>query len=328
MITTDITQNILLDPFKSGCDELCILSAYATPQMASWLLNEFSKRKHASARITLLIGMPLYDGLSKSIHEGFKGLHSRYYVRSNVTISCGYICEGSPIHTNLYVWLKGNMPLSAFVGSAEFLQRTFIQPCSEDSLEKTDPQKALAYFRNAESRSIYCNHSEVENFIRIVSKHPILDSDPLAGMPVAGESVEKAVLPLISKRCNDVGKRSGLNWGQRHKRNQNEAYLTLPAQIARSGFFPLGGQHFTVRTDDNHYLILRVEQQGDKALTTPQSNALLGEYFRQRLKLANGAFITKVDLEQYGRTDVTFLKIDDEQFFMDFSPTYHFNVGE
>ena len=33
----------------------------------------------------------------------------------------------------------------------------------------------------------------------------------------------------------------------------------------------------------------------------------------------NGAFVTKEDLERYGRTDVTFYKIDDEQFFMDFS---------
>lgn len=30
-------------------------------------------------------------------------------------------------------------------------------------------------------------------------------------------------------------------------------------------------------------------------------------------------FGNKADLERYGRTDVTFYKIDDEQFFMDFS---------
>ena len=72
-------------------------------------------------------------------------------------------------------------------------------------------------------------------------------------------------------------------------------------------------------TDDHKQLILRIEQAGDKALTTPLNNSLLGEYFRNRIGVANGAFITKNDLERYGRTDVTFYKIDDEQFYMDFS---------
>ena len=58
---------------------------------------------------------------------------------------------------------------------------------------------------------------------------------------------------------------------------------------------------------------------GDKAITTPASNALLGEYFRNRLGLANGAFVTKADFDRYGRSDVTFYKLDDEQFYMDFS---------
>ena len=80
-------------------------------------------------------------------------------------------------------------------------------------------------------------------------------------------------------------------------------------------------QHFSALTDDGKQLILRVEQQGDKAITTPANNSLLGEYFRNRLGLANGAFVTKADFERYGRSDVTFYKLDDEQFYMDFSVT-------
>ena len=49
------------------------------------------------------------------------------------------------------------------------------------------------------------------------------------------------------------------------------------------------------------------------------SNAQLGEYFRRRLKLNNGSYVHAKDLISYGRTDVTFYKIDDEQFYMDFS---------
>lgn len=48
-------------------------------------------------------------------------------------------------------------------------------------------------------------------------------------------------------------------------------------------------------------------------------HALLGEYFRNRLGLANGAYVTAADLRSYGRTDVTFIKIDEEHYYMDFS---------
>ncbi len=66
-------------------------------------------------------------------------------------------------------------------------------------------------------------------------------------------------------------------------------------------------QHFLVVTDDpSHIAVERVEQQNDKAITTPASNALLGEYFRNRLGLSNGAICQKDDLHAYGRTDVTF----------------------
>ena len=44
-------------------------------------------------------------------------------------------------------------------------------------------------------------------------------------------------------------------------------------------------------TDDNKYIILRVEQGGDKAITTPLNNSLIGEYFRNRLGLAEVAFV-------------------------------------
>lgn len=64
-----------------------------------------------------------------------------------------------------------------------------------------------------------------------------------------------------------------------------------------------------------------MEQENNKAITTPLSNAQLGEYFRNRLGKANGEYIWRKDLESYGRTNVTFYKLDEEQFYMDFSIT-------
>ena len=36
-----IAEKILFDPIKEGADKLCILTAEATPSMASWLLKSY-----------------------------------------------------------------------------------------------------------------------------------------------------------------------------------------------------------------------------------------------------------------------------------------------
>ena len=112
---------------------------------------------------------------------------------------------------------------------------------------------------------------------------------------------------------------SGLNWGQRDGRDRNQAYIPLKAEIYNTSFFPPNTVHFTINTDDNKTLIATRAQDNGKAIHTPQNNSLIGEYFRMRLGLPNGAFITKDDLLSYGRTDVDFYKIDDETYYMDFS---------
>ena len=53
---------------------------------------------------------------------------------------------------------------------------------------------------------------------------------------------------------------------------------------------------------------MRVAQGDGKALETPQSNAILGAWIRNILKLESGVFITKEMLEEYGKTFVTFKK--------------------
>jgi hypothetical protein len=51
---------------------------------------------------------------------------------------------------------------------------------------------------------------------------------------------EFVTLPFTSKikGSMQVPKSSGLNWGQRPGREQNQAYLSIPAYIQKSFFFP------------------------------------------------------------------------------------------
>jgi hypothetical protein len=221
----------------------------------------------------------------------------------------------------LYIWLRDDTPITAYAGSIDFEQGSFFEK-NNGNINKCNPQEAFNQFKTAEDSSIYCHHAEVEEHIRIFQSSLVADPGKRNSASSDNQSNE-VILALVTKKTGEPGLRSGLNWGQRKGRNPNQAYIPLPSKIARSGFFPVdpidSPPHFTVITDDNHQLILRIEQQNQKAIATPLSNAQLGEYFRNRLGLAYGAYVTRDDLERYGRIDVKFIKIDCEHYYMDFS---------
>ena len=77
--------------------------------------------------------------------------------------------------------------------------------------------------------------------------------------------------------------------------------------------------------DDKKSFDCKVSQTGRKAITSTNSNAELGLYFRKRLGLESGAFVTKDDLLKYGRTDFILKKLDPETFYLDFrKPNWSF----
>lgn len=319
MFTENFRNEILINPIREGADSLKIISGYATPAMASWHIKEIAEslRGNQTINITLIVGMTKFDGISLTAHNGFKNIMARNNTPQQSNFICQYVVDGAPVHSKLYLWEKEGKPLKAFMGSANYTQTAF-SSYRRELLQNCDSTEAENYFDLLEKDTIYCNHGEVEEYVTLTRTHPILDNEDTAKITVNGAGLKKVTLSLLSK-TGEVGIHSGLNWGQRVGRNPNQAYIPLSVGIARSGFFPLNKQHFSVLTDDGVNLILRVEQQNDKAITTPLNNSLLGEYFRNRLGLSNGAYIARQDLENYGRTDVTFYRIDEEQFFMDFS---------
>lgn len=321
MIHNDIAKSILFDPLSQDVNELYIVSGYATPTMLSWYIKNLYHKTQTPIRIYLLVGMVPFDGVSVSVHEGFIQLVRSEQPQEIAKLECSYIYDAPSVHSNLFIWAKDGTPVLAFSGSAYFVQSSFVGRHRQEVMNECDPQEALQYYHSLIDRSIYVHHAEVEEYVVIHPTHAVLDMENalIEGFDLmAQDGYQKVSLSLIT-RSGEPGNRSGLNWGQRPGRNPNEAYISLPSRIAKSGFFPLEKRHFTAITDDRHQLILRIEQQNDKAITTPARNSDLGEYFRNRLGLANGAFVTRADLDRYGRTDVIFLRLDEETYYMDFS---------
>lgn len=320
MLYTDFCDSILFDPIKAGANQLKIIAGYATHTMASWHITEIASRLHCKININLIVGMCQYDGINIAIHNGFKELMSRKNNLDQSSFICQYVTDCAPVHSKLYLWEKDDDPICAFMGSSNYTQTAF-SASRKELMCDCSAKDAQKYFDDIESKTTYCNHAEIEDKIRLNPIDKILIEEKSQRISMRGSGVLSQKLSLLTN-TGDVGYGSGINWGHRKngsRRELNQAYISLPSQISKTGFFPLGKKHFSVLTDDGKQLILRVEQQNDKAITTPLNNSLLGEYLRARIGLPNGSFIKKEDLKNYGRTDITFYKLDEEQFFMDFS---------
>lgn len=307
LLTKDLYEDLLVKPQKenSNLNSLLVFSGYATAAMASYYLEDLEKREVSDIKIDLILGMTPRDGLRESDHKGFVSLMNEFSGK----FSCSYMMnDQSPVHSKLYVWCQDEIPRMAFVGSANYTQTALLSKQGE-VMADCDPQSGFDYFNSFDSKTIYCNNDEVEDFIKLSR------SAEKSGDETEFDFVNVSF--LTGKQ--QVGDISGLNWGQRSGRNPNQAYIPLRAPVYRTDFFPGIGKHFTVLTDDKKILICSRAQQRGKAIHTPLNNSQMGEYFRNRLGVPNGAKVTREHLEKYGRTDVKFLKIDEENYYMDFS---------
>ena len=301
MISEGLYREVLVAPAEAGATELRIISGYASASMAHRHLREDALQQN-KVKVELIYGMAGAEGVSLVDDSMFAQL------QLGELFSCHYRIERPALHSKVYLWMAGDSPIRAFAGSANYTQRGFLAPAQQrEAMVEADPVKALAFFQEALRGSLEIDHEDIEDHVALFSPRQM------------GTETQDCVTLSLLTNSGEVAARSGLNWGQRPGRNPNQAYLRVPTSIAQTGFFPDRATQFTVRTDDGLSFIAVTAQDNDKAIETPDGNHILGEYFRRRLGVPLGGFVTRQHLEQYGRTDVEFCKLDDETFLMDFS---------
>ena len=135
------------------------------------------------------------------------------------------------------------------------------------------------------------------------------------------EHLNFVTLPLTTGKQENlrVPYKSGLNWGQRPGRNQDQAYISIPSEVQKSRFFPDIGIQFQVICDDGFEMFCVRAQQNGKALHSCNDNSVIGLYFRERLGLTSGRPVMINHLYRYGRLSIDIYKSSDEIFFLDFS---------
>lgn len=328
LFTECLFSRVLLQPAHNSADDLYIVSGYASSAMA-FHHAENLKKQGSDINIHLIIGMTARDGLSKTNHLGFKNLMEHELAGK---FECSYLIDRSPVHSKVYSWLSNNKPMKGFAGSVNYSQQAFISKHQGEVATECSPSQAYDYYQSLIDDSIYCTHQDAEDLIALYSDNRIVQPSQEAIKEDSNGydstfGLEKVTVSLTSRQLGDVASSSGLNWGHRKKhkdkynRNLNEAYIQLPSKVYKSDFFPVKASHFTVSTDDGKTLICTRAQKDTQghAIETPHNNSLLGEYFRHRLDVANGKVVTLDDLHRYGRTDIDFYKIDEENYFMNFS---------
>lgn len=337
LLIQGLYQNALYNPaFLHPVDRLCIVSGFASAAMGFHHLQNL-KEKGKKISVDLIYGMTRAFGLPKTECAGFRSLVSDSFPGQ---FSCCYLREGEPVHAKVYVWMQGSTPIQAFTGSANYTQNAFLNYSSRrEVLAECDPNRAFDYFKSLAPDCIDCRDSLVEKTFSIGFRKRMGEGDETAstGVPkIPALSVapyttvddpdsqfcglQKATISLLD-RSGTVPGRSGLNWGQRPELNRepNQAYLSVRGALRTSDFFPAIASHFTVLCDDGTIMEMVRAQADGKGIQTPHDNSEIGRYFRKRLGLPDGGLVTTEDVLRYGRSTVDFYKIDDENYYMDFS---------
>ena len=324
LLTENLFQQVLIDPAeRRGANRMLAVSGYVTSSMVH-KHTDYLRKINCQSSITVIAGMVPMQGISKAHHKQFVNFSQEGIFGSE--FSCKYVASDNPVHAKVFIWMRNEKPVAAFAGSANYTITGFSKNQNE-AVTHVNLDEALDFYNQTIEQTVDCLDQEIETKVSIKTQQQKPEIQRRTSKKVLqGENedidTDSITLSLLNSRTGETPKRSGLNWGKRESRNPNQAYIAVPSLVRRQKFFPKKSEPFTVLTDDGESFIFVVAQDGDKALHTTQDNSILGKYFRKRLQVGSGEFVEKKHLLKYGRTDVTFTKIDEETYYMDFKISF------
>lgn len=321
LIKNDLYKKVLLEPAELDVNHLYIVSGYASSAMA-FHHAENLKTINRNVFVHLIVGMVGKDGLSVANHRAFQKLMSQDLSEK---FECSYLMGRPAVHSKVYAWTKNSKSIAGFTGSANYSQQAFIGNRQREIITNCNAGDAYDYYQSLIDDTISCVENEADGLIftsneeqrQPFRKNKVAEN--LTGKETQLQISSQHVKSSFINKSGVVSESSGLNWGQREGREPNQAYIPIKSEIYKSDFFPPIATHFTVNTDDGQILICTRAQENGKAIHTPHNNSLIGIYFRKRLGVPLGEKVTMEHLIKYGRTDIDFYKIDDENYYMDFS---------
>ena len=339
MYTENFEDRVLFAPARKdglACNHLKIVTAFTdVERISSHLIRLFDGRNReytANIKVDIILGMTKGVGLTQKKHEKICSLLKRLKSVSGMPkISCRYIVEGKQVHSKVYVWCKGNKAVEAYNGSANYTMNAFY--VRRECMDLCDAKEANHYYNSLLPDTIDCFDEQVKEKIAFSSKKNVEEDIAETNLENLSWDYYQTLKPvdciqisLLKADGSDTGYGSGVNWGIRkngYKRNRNQAYIPYNVNDQKEGFFPeanADGSYpvFKVVTREYDAFYMRQAQANGKALETPESNAIIGEWIRHRIGVPDGTYITKQMLETAGGTSVTFKKYEDGIYTLEY----------
>ncbi len=308
MIIDNLYDDILINPILlNDVNKLHVVSGYASATFANRHLSE-----NENFQLNLIIGMPGRN----SDHLGFLNLKDRFGDRFN-----GYYFNARPpVHCKVYAWSRDDNPIIGYSGSANYSQPGFFRRYQVNQIIEDSPNQIIQLYDELLPNCTNIVDFEFGGVETIVSSESrAVSVGSVAYGTLLWEIPNVRVRISFLPNTGIMPARSGLNWGQRPGREPNQAYLPIRLDARDEGFLPLEAETFTLITDDNESFDCVVAQMNRKAVESTFNNSDIGRYMRNRLGVPLGNFVTLQNLIDYGRTDFTIEKINDETFLLDFS---------
>ena len=349
-ITSNFDEPVLFAPARkemnNPCDSLRIVTAFTDCERISTHMIQLSEgmknnRLTKGISVEIILGMTK-SSLSQKKHEDIQRL-IRFIneAKGMPKVSCRYICNGPEVHSKVYLWsykdaisigTEDKIPWKAYCGSLNYTMNAFYK--RRESVSRCDAMLAYEYYKELLPDTIDCfDPMASERLKNVVNNGPedfeAPDNSERDYLIYDGkEPIATIDVSLLRADGSDTGYGSGINWGIRKngtKRNQNQAYIPYNHKDKVPGFFPdrenpddENCPMFKVLTKDFGSFHMRMAQQGNKALHSVESNAILGEWIRKKIGAPEGGYVTKQMLENYGRTTVRFRKYAEGIYLLDF----------
>lgn len=341
MFTEDFEKRILLEPAsKNGlrCNHLRIVTAFTDVERISkhllQLFDGIKKKEYVSnIKVDIILGMTKGTGLTEKKHkklcERIRWLNS---VIGMPKVTCRYVVEGKQVHSKVYVWSKGHEVKVAYSGSANYSMNAFF--VRRECMDECNAKEALRYYRSIFKDTMDCFCADLKDKLTFAVKRNVEEDIEVTNLEnLSWENYENTApeeqifISLLKANGQDTGYGSGVNWGIRkngYKRNRNQAYIPYNVKDRKQGFFPMvdaNGTYpvFKVIIKGYGAFYMRQAQAGGKALETPESNAIIGEWLRKEVGVPDGTYITKDMLEHSKGTKVLFKKFSDGIYTLEYS---------
>lgn len=346
-ISSGFDEPVLYAPARIGnlhsCSSLNIVTAFTDcDRISTHMIKLAEGMKNNSfirgLKVDIILGMTK-SSLSPKKHEDICRLIRFLKAAKDMPdISCRYICSGTEVHSKLYIWgyrdNSGTMtPIYAYCGSLNYTMNAFYK--RREIVTLCDSLQAWQYYNSILPDTVDCFDTDVaERLKNIVNNNVAAEIDEPDNSELEYSRYDRLTpvdtikISLLRADGSDTGYGSGINWGIRPngtRRDKNQAYIPYNVADRRKGFFPdrilptdENCPMFKVITKDFGSFHMRMAQQGNKALHSVESNAILGEWIRKRLGEPSGAYITRQMLENYGKTYVIFRKYADGTYLLDF----------